>query len=1117
MKKCIALILVVIMVVMAVFPSVAYEWHKEEYAEVGDFTGKKISILGDSISTYANYSNSSAALTTNSTIGKGAVYYPRSGFDVAVEDTWWKKTADRLGMEILVNNSWSGSCLLNTRSGTVGAYLDRCVQLHDDTGDNAGEHPDIIAIFLGTNDFYTYPDSLGRFYDINFNNLIIEKENSVSYATPKTSIEAYAIILDKISRAYPDAEVYCFTLLQRIDAHTSAQPLEFNSDIASLAKMYGAQVVDLYNCGILTDSIAFKMFMGDTLHPNRAGMEAISNAFTSTLLKNSKYLEYSQVHDVRFELDGVVAMEGALRAAVEAHPFKTEIVAIDPSMHFEVNVFMGDRDITAECYENGVIIIQSVRDDVFIKAYIAKEIPESFYWRTEENSIVSVTDDFYEENALTLKSGAILNGNFRNVRIEMEKTVLLKHDKPWYIEWKSEGAWYDNTDGALLFSESNQSVNSNCYLYRRYQSEFIAFGMAVGGKYYNYGVSLKQNGINGIDEHTYRIENRVFDDGYNMPFLLVDGKEIGAMNHHWIGGTDQKKAVDWLNGRDLVFKYMGTSPHTIGDCRIEYIKVSEDGAEKEVTEEKDNFYWRTKENPILSISDGFYKKNNLTLTSGDIVNGKFSNVKITMDEAIALKHDKPWYIEWESEGYWSDTTDGALLFAGSPNSTTPDTPYLYRRHNSDFIAFGVASGGRYYNYGVSLSQNGINGIKKHIYRIENRVLNDGHNMAYLLVDGKEIGAMNHHWIGGTDQKITVDWLDGRDLVFKYMGTSPHTIGNCYIDYIKVSEDGAEKEITDEKDNFYWQTKENSIVSVSDDFYKKNELTLMSGAIKNGKFSNVKITMDEPIVLKHDKPWYIEWKSEGSWSDTTDGALLFAGSSYSTTERTMYLYRRHNSDFIAFGEVSGGRYNNYGVSLSQNGIDGTKEHTYRIENRLFDNGRNMPYLFVDGKEIGAMNHYWIGGTDQNMIANRLVGADLVFQYMGTSPHTIGNCYIEYIKVSEGGHTHVYENGACVECGDILEIPEEQKTFEFYIGDCMFTAVEGQSFAEWISSYGISAGDNGIVWIGYQNHPLMQRGYLYYGADGIALGEAQIMLGDKPIRYDDKILKAKYTIGGPNSPQ
>ena len=61
-----------------------------------------------------------------------------------------------------MNNSWSVSCLLNERSGTVGAYLDRCVQLHDDTVGNAGQKPDIIAIFLGTNDYYTYPGTVGH-------------------------------------------------------------------------------------------------------------------------------------------------------------------------------------------------------------------------------------------------------------------------------------------------------------------------------------------------------------------------------------------------------------------------------------------------------------------------------------------------------------------------------------------------------------------------------------------------------------------------------------------------------------------------------------------------------------------------------------------------------------------------------------------------------------------------------------------------------------------------------------------------------------------------------------------------------------------------------------------
>jgi hypothetical protein len=169
--------------------------------------------------------------------------------------------------------------------------------------------------------------------------------------------------------------------------------------------------------------------------------------------------------------------------------------------------------------------------------------------------------------------------------------------------------------------------------------------------------------------------------------------------------------------------------------------------------------------------------------------------------------------------------------------------------------------------------------------------------------------------------------------------------------------------------------------------------------------------------------------------------------------------------------------------------------------------------VDGKEVGPMNHHWIGGTDQKTTVDWLNGRDLVFPHMGTSPHTIGNCSIDYIQVCENSHTHVYENGVCVGCGHIQFVPDEEKVIEFYIGDKVFTAKEGQTWAEWIYSYGISAGDNGIVWIGYDNHPNMMHGYLYYGADGFALGDCQIMLGHQMVRYNDVILNTTYTLDGP----
>ena len=902
MKKILSLILAIVITLLMI-PNITLA----SVAEENSLNGKTLSILGDSISTYSNYSNGSAASTSNTTIKNGAIYYPRNGFDVTADSTWWKQTADALGMEILVNNSWSGSCLLNTRSGTVGAYLDRCVQLHDNTGENAGQTPDVIAIFLGTNDYYTYPSTLGSFDSIDFGALIKETSDTVEYKAPVTSMEAYAITLHKIKKAYPDAEVYCFTLLQRVNSQN--QPSAFNADIIKLAEKYGASVVDLYNCGILSESACFTAFMGDNLHPNNAGMDAISNAFISSLLKNSVYAPKA-TYDVAFELDDVLVMDGVIRTVAEGDSFSATLSGKIPTRYLSVEVYMGGENITAKCYKQNVISITSVTADVTVKASMAEREPTNFYWQINDTG-----------------------------------------------------------------------------------------------------------------------------------------------------------------------------------------------------------------NSLVSVADSFYKENNLTLTSGSITDGKFSGVKLTLAEEIVLKHDKPWFIEWKSKGTWSDTTDGALLLAGAANSSTSDTPYLYRRHNSDFIAFGVSSGGRYYNYGVSLKANGINGAEAHTYRLVNRINDDGSNMVYLFVDGNEIAPMNHHWIGGTDQNKTVDWVSGRDFTFTHMGTSPHTIGNCYIDYIQVSEIGEEYHNDYSNDNFYWQINDtgNSLVSVADSFYKENNLTLTSGSITDGKFSGVKLTLAEEIVLKHDKPWFIEWKSKGTWSDTTDGALLLAGAANSSTSDTPYLYRRHNSDFIAFGVSSGGRYYNYGVSLKANGINGAEAHTYRLVNRINDDGSNMVYLFVDGNEIAPMNHHWIGGTDQNKTVDWVSGRDFTFTHMGTSPHTIGNCYIDYIQVSEDGHEHVYENGVCTSCGFSQKIPDEPKRIEFYIGDRAFTAIEGQSWTEWILSYGISAGDNGIVWLGYQNHPAIEAGYIYYCDDSTPLGAAIITHQGTPIGFDDEILSVTYTLYDTKLPQ
>lgn len=222
--------------------------------------GKNFSILGDSISTYTGYSNDSS--NTNSTIGSNAVEYNGSKHGVTSADqTWWKQTADLTGMNVLVNNSSAGDKV------TAGGQS-RCKQLHDNTGSNTGTNPDIIAVYLGVNDF---------------------DDNSISLETFTT---AYNNMIRSITETYTDAEVYVFTLVPNkfhSGSYDDARMRTFNNAISTVASTYGCTVVDLYtNSGITGENCS--SYMGDTngwaLHPNQAGMDKMTDCFWNALYEN---------------------------------------------------------------------------------------------------------------------------------------------------------------------------------------------------------------------------------------------------------------------------------------------------------------------------------------------------------------------------------------------------------------------------------------------------------------------------------------------------------------------------------------------------------------------------------------------------------------------------------------------------------------------------------------------------------------------------------------------------------------------------------------------------------------------------------------------------------------
>lgn len=573
---------------MAMLPATASAGYGE--SPLSGFAGKKLSVFGDSISTYIDYSNGTAAQTTNSTITDGAVYYPRSGFSVSAQDTWWYQAAQLLDMELLVNNSWSGSCLLKKRSGTAGAYADRCVQLHDDTGVNAGQEPDIIAIFLGTNDYYAYPSTLGSYEAVDFDSLISRDGGSYTYAAPATSMEAYALCLHKISLRYPNAEVYCFTLFPQRDAQ-SERLTAFNEDICQLAAHFGAYIVDLYDCGVQYPAEAFDVLMGDALHPDVKGMDAVTNAFLASLYKNSKYMkEDVQVWDVSWSLKNIVAEQGTTKAVLGGQTYSVDLTALEEKACPYVTVTMGGQDITDSCYADGRVSIASVTGSITITAKAVEapsepeEVPQiqreltGFRWEYDEerDQLVNVTSGNLSTNPLTTLQGSVSGGQFVNAQYALSQTVYLNHDVPWRIEWKSAGSW--GNDGGLLFAEGSSSdAAGGRYLYRRNGDTMLALGEFEGGFFHNYAIDLAGTGIDNTQEHVYLLTNKLEADGTNSVILYVDGKKVGPLDQYYNGAVCENISTRWLSGKNFQFNYIGTTPHTITDCTIDYIQVWENG------------------------------------------------------------------------------------------------------------------------------------------------------------------------------------------------------------------------------------------------------------------------------------------------------------------------------------------------------------------------------------------------------------------------------------------------------------------------------------------------------------------------------------------------------------
>ena len=374
-----------------------------------------------------------------------------------------------------------------------------------------------------------------------------------------------------MQQRYPNAEIYCMSLMTRrypvYSKADVAQPTEFNAKLREVIDTMGCSYIELE--GLFTsDPADFDLYMGDKrVHPNALGMDLMTNAVVSAMLGRQ-----TEICTVSYSLNGVKSSTSAATALVGGG-YSAVLSAADGKSDLAVTVLMDGSDVTASCYQDGNISIPDVTGSIEIIASAVKA-PANYRWELSGNALVSTGES---ENSLKLLEGSVSKGIQNSTRYDLAEDIVLKHDLPWVIEWNAGGDW----SGMLLTSSTQKAVTGMEFIFRTYNTTgLLALGYYTGSQYNNYGIPLAELKLDMAQNHTYRMENRIANDGSNMVYLLIDGVEIDALNHYYIGGTkDQNQIVNWVNGQDFTFGYIGSTSHPLKNMSLQYLEVLEGGVQ----------------------------------------------------------------------------------------------------------------------------------------------------------------------------------------------------------------------------------------------------------------------------------------------------------------------------------------------------------------------------------------------------------------------------------------------------------------------------------------------------------------------------------------------------------
>lgn len=338
-----------------------YEWQRQNR-----LYGKRISILGDSISTFEGYNPE----------GYKVFYDKEKQLQAGicqVSDTWWQTVIDFFGGELLVNNSWSGSRVTKL-PGSEQMFPSGCSDERTTSLHILDKMPDAVIVYLGTNDW-----GFGA------------KTGNETHLLGEDDFEffdlAYERMLNKIKSHYPQSEIFCCTLCETCiskqpgfqfpHSHAGTHIEEYNEIIRNIVRRYGYTLIDLYMFKMPYDSI-------DGSHPNQAGMNAIATMVIRSI--------------VGFDADKFLDCEG-----------QTSINNSDD----EINFAMGEK-VMQDRYVGKIIgerysVQKLIGSGGFYTTYLVQDIKSNKTWamkacdKTDKNYSPIIRENILQEPHIMMK------------------------------------------------------------------------------------------------------------------------------------------------------------------------------------------------------------------------------------------------------------------------------------------------------------------------------------------------------------------------------------------------------------------------------------------------------------------------------------------------------------------------------------------------------------------------------------------------------------------------------------------------------------------------------------------------------------------------------------------